>query len=96
MGTGKSNGEDLSSEAAKVTRRIMIIKPPSVGTDSPPASPAGSTPPVSPFSGKQFTVYFKLLQLVASMWDTREVNKVFSKSCANYCRGLLNKLLFHA
>ncbi|KAK1317748.1 hypothetical protein QJS10_CPA05g00376 [Acorus calamus] len=33
-----------------VTRRIMIIKPPSpAGT--PPASPAGSTPPVSPFFG---------------------------------------------
>ncbi|KAL5713101.1 hypothetical protein ACHQM5_015209 [Ranunculus cassubicifolius] len=50
VGAGKSYSEDSTSEATNVTRRIMIIKPPAVSTDSPPVSPAGSTPPVSPFS----------------------------------------------
>ncbi len=38
----------------KVTRSIMIVKPPSLErnqNETPPASPAGSTPPVSPFAG---------------------------------------------
>ncbi|KAK9146962.1 hypothetical protein Sjap_006865 [Stephania japonica] len=48
------SGED---QTVKVTRSIMIIKPPGNQTASngsggtPPISPAGSTPPVSPFSG---------------------------------------------
>ncbi|XP_068660105.1 dormancy-associated protein homolog 3-like isoform X2 [Aristolochia californica] len=48
-GNGRPFGEDFSEEAVKVTRSIMIVKPP--GFSSPPVSPAGSTPPVSPFSG---------------------------------------------
>ncbi|KAK9084254.1 hypothetical protein Scep_030725 [Stephania cephalantha] len=50
----QSSGED---QTVKVTRSIMIIKPPGNQTASngsggtPPISPAGSTPPVSPFSG---------------------------------------------
>ncbi|XP_047975953.1 dormancy-associated protein homolog 3-like isoform X1 [Salvia hispanica] len=39
-------------DATRVTRRIMIVKPPQASQkDSPPVSPAGSTPPVSPFGG---------------------------------------------
>ncbi|XP_030477170.1 dormancy-associated protein homolog 3-like isoform X1 [Syzygium oleosum] len=41
-----------SEEAIKVTRSITIVKPPGYQSGSPPVSPAGSTPPVSPFSGK--------------------------------------------
>ncbi|KAK1279677.1 hypothetical protein QJS04_geneDACA019748 [Acorus gramineus] len=59
-GIGRSNGEDLMTPTTPatptpttnpaVTRSIMIIRPPSpAGT--PPASPAGSTPPLSPFFG---------------------------------------------
>ncbi|KAL2600569.1 hypothetical protein AAZX31_10G142000 [Glycine max] len=55
-GSVKSYGEDLPEDAVRVTRSIMIVKPPG-GNQSPsgsaPASPAGSTPPVSPFSGKE-------------------------------------------
>ncbi|XP_058076911.1 dormancy-associated protein homolog 3 [Magnolia sinica] len=53
-GSGRSYGEDLSDDAVRVTRSIMIVKAagnPSPGNGSPPSSPAGSTPPVSPFSG---------------------------------------------
>ncbi|KAE9448198.1 hypothetical protein C3L33_19904, partial [Rhododendron williamsianum] len=53
-----SNFEQMSEsdggsteETLKVTRRIMIVKPPTEN-GSPPVSPAGSTPPVSPFAGK--------------------------------------------
>ncbi|PNX88609.1 hypothetical protein L195_g044715 [Trifolium pratense] len=40
----------------KVTRSIMILKPNGYQSqsESAPASPAGSTPPVSPFSGKVY------------------------------------------
>ena len=39
----------------RVTRKIMIVKPPGYnqGAGSAPASPAGTTPPVSPFSGSR-------------------------------------------
>lgn len=39
---------------ARVTRSIMILKPPVVGdqSETPPASPAGSTTPNSPLSSK--------------------------------------------
>ncbi|KAK4402169.1 Dormancy-associated protein3 [Sesamum angolense] len=45
--------EEAPEEATnRVTRSIMIIKPPQANQkDSPPVSPAGSTPPVSPFAG---------------------------------------------
>lgn len=60
-GSVKSYGEDLPEDAVRVTRSIMIVKPPG-GNQSPsgsaPASPAGSTPPVSPFSGKVVLYFF--------------------------------------
>ncbi|KAF1860729.1 hypothetical protein Lal_00000142 [Lupinus albus] len=52
-GSMRSNGEDTTKDAVRVTRSIMILKPPGhlhSPTGSAPASPAGSTPPVSPFS----------------------------------------------
>ncbi|KAF7817930.1 dormancy-associated protein-like protein 3 isoform X1 [Senna tora] len=51
-GSVKSYGDESSDEAVKVTRSIMIMKPQGYQSGSPPISPAGSTPPVSPFSGK--------------------------------------------
>lgn len=55
----RSYGMDSAEDPVRVTRSIMIVKPP--GFQSPsgsaPASPAGSTPPVSPFSGKVVTVF---------------------------------------
>ncbi|CAG7859732.1 unnamed protein product [Brassica rapa] len=50
-GNDQSDGGDSPEEALKVTRSIMIIKPPGYQGGSAPVSPAGSTPPVSPFSG---------------------------------------------
>lgn len=54
VSTPRSFSEEASSEdAVRVTRSIMIVKPPgSQNRDSPPVSPAGTTPPVSPFAGK--------------------------------------------
>ncbi|XP_048625525.1 dormancy-associated protein homolog 3-like isoform X2 [Brassica napus] len=49
-GNDQSDGGDSPEEALKVTRSIMIIKPPGYQGGSAPVSPAGSTPPVSPFS----------------------------------------------
>lgn len=50
----RSYGEDPSDqEATRVTRSIMIVRPPGYQNGSPPVSPAGSTPPVSPFFGKR-------------------------------------------
>lgn len=55
-GNVRAGGENASAEPLKVTRSIMIVKPPSSNqgdqTGTPPASPAGSTPPISPLSGK--------------------------------------------
>ncbi|KAI4349943.1 hypothetical protein L6164_010484 [Bauhinia variegata] len=50
-GSVRSYSDDSSTDAMKVTRSIMIVKPPGYQSGSPPVSPAGSTPPVSPFSG---------------------------------------------
>ncbi|XP_042475269.1 dormancy-associated protein homolog 3-like [Macadamia integrifolia] len=47
---GRSYMDEMTEEATRVTRSIMIVKPPG-NYGSPPVSPAGSTPPVSPFSG---------------------------------------------
>ncbi|KAF3536412.1 hypothetical protein F2Q69_00021488 [Brassica cretica] len=44
----RSYGGDSPEEAVKVTRSIMIIKPPGYQGGSAPVSPAGSTTPVSP------------------------------------------------
>ncbi|CAN0914151.1 Dormancy-associated protein homolog 3 [Linum grandiflorum] len=53
-GDVKSYGREESEEAAtRVTRSIMIVKPPGYQSGAtPPVSPAGSTPPVSPFSAE--------------------------------------------
>ncbi|KAK9735475.1 hypothetical protein RND81_04G207800 [Saponaria officinalis] len=61
MSSGRSYGEDSAttggdnSDGVKVTRSIMIVKPPGYqqSAGSAPASPAGSTPPVSPFSDQE-------------------------------------------
>ncbi|KAE8677697.1 Dormancy/auxin associated family protein isoform 2 [Hibiscus syriacus] len=53
-GSVRSYGDETPHEATRVTRSIMIVKPPGYQTGSPPVSPAGSTPPVSPFSGNIF------------------------------------------
>ncbi|KAG2297536.1 hypothetical protein Bca52824_044205 [Brassica carinata] len=53
-GSVRSYGGDSPEEAVKVTRSIMIIKPPGYQGGSAPVSPAGSTPPVSPFSDSVF------------------------------------------
>ncbi|KAL8166365.1 hypothetical protein V2J09_007864 [Rumex salicifolius] len=56
-GSSRSTGEESTEETMKVTRRIMIVKPPGYHGGSPlvspsgsttPFSPAGSTPPISP------------------------------------------------
>ncbi|KAL3516019.1 hypothetical protein ACH5RR_022921 [Cinchona calisaya] len=62
VGSPRSYGDvggaaTAAEDAVRVTRSIMILKPPPQVDvkDSPPASPAGSTPgstpPVSPFAG---------------------------------------------
>ncbi|XP_021772846.1 dormancy-associated protein homolog 3-like isoform X1 [Chenopodium quinoa] len=57
---GRSYGGEVISgadnpEEVKVSRKIMIVKPPGYtqGAGSAPASPAGSTPPSSPFSDQE-------------------------------------------
>ncbi|KAG6775031.1 hypothetical protein POTOM_018455 [Populus tomentosa] len=55
-GVMRSHGEESTTvDEKRVTRSIMIVRPPGYTNGSsttPPASPAGSTPPVSPFPGK--------------------------------------------
>uniref|UniRef100_A0A2P2L5Z1 Uncharacterized protein LOC107411913 isoform X1 n=1 Tax=Rhizophora mucronata TaxID=61149 RepID=A0A2P2L5Z1_RHIMU len=58
-GNPRSYGEDASEEAIRVTRSIMIVKPPGYQAGSPPASPAGYAPPVSPFSGSRESFRFR-------------------------------------
>nr|XP_034912973.1 dormancy-associated protein homolog 3-like isoform X1 [Populus alba] len=52
-GVMRSHGEESTTvDEKRVTRSIMIVRPPGYTNGSsttPPASPAGSTPPVSPF-----------------------------------------------
>ncbi|XP_058225817.1 dormancy-associated protein homolog 3-like isoform X3 [Rhododendron vialii] len=51
LSSGKESDGGSVEEGVRVTRSIMIVKPPGVTqNDSPPVSPAGSTTPVSPFS----------------------------------------------
>lgn len=53
----RSYSGDSPEDAMKVTRSIMIMKPAGYQSNgSAPASPAGSTPPVSPFSGKVLSI----------------------------------------
>ncbi|XP_031377810.1 dormancy-associated protein homolog 3-like [Punica granatum] len=52
FGSGANSGKESNpNEAVKISRSITIVKPPGYQPGSTPASPAGSTPPVSPFSG---------------------------------------------
>uniref|UniRef100_A0A2K2AAM1 Folate receptor-like domain-containing protein n=1 Tax=Populus trichocarpa TaxID=3694 RepID=A0A2K2AAM1_POPTR len=55
-GVMRSHSEEATTvDEKRVTRSIMIVRPPGYTNGSsttPPASPAGSTPPVSPFPGK--------------------------------------------
>jgi len=53
----RSYGEESSEQTTRVTRSIMIVKPPGYESGSPLASPAGSTTPVSPFSGKVVIIH---------------------------------------
>ncbi|KAK6159870.1 hypothetical protein DH2020_003251 [Rehmannia glutinosa] len=49
--TGSSLAEEAAEDSTRVTRSIMILKPPQANLkDSPPVSPAGTTHPVSPFA----------------------------------------------
>eukprot|EP00258_Populus_trichocarpa_P041361 XP_024457380.1 dormancy-associated protein homolog 3 isoform X1 [Populus trichocarpa] len=52
-GVMRSHSEEATTvDEKRVTRSIMIVRPPGYTNGSsttPPASPAGSTPPVSPF-----------------------------------------------
>lgn len=63
-GSVRSFSEEPSEPATRVTRSIMIVRPPGYQSGSPPASPAGSTTPVSPFSGKVVIQLFVLLYYV--------------------------------
>ncbi|KAK4751126.1 hypothetical protein SAY87_004608 [Trapa incisa] len=54
-----SYGNGSQEEAVRVTRSIMIVKPPGYSSASPPISPAGSTPPASPFSGSREPFRFR-------------------------------------
>ncbi|XP_058738531.1 dormancy-associated protein homolog 3-like isoform X2 [Vicia villosa] len=55
----RSFGEESSEPATRVTRSIMIVRPPGYQSGSPPPSPAGSTTPVSPFSGTRESFRFR-------------------------------------
>ncbi|GMH07738.1 hypothetical protein Nepgr_009578 [Nepenthes gracilis] len=54
----RSYGDESTNEAVRVTRKIMIVKPPGYN-GSPPVSPDGSTPPASPFSGSRESFRFR-------------------------------------
>lgn len=67
-GNVRSYGEDSPDEAVKVTRSIMIVKPPGYQGGSAPVSPAGSTPPVSPFSGEFLIYHFDFDSMIVVGW----------------------------
>ncbi|XP_034912974.1 dormancy-associated protein homolog 3 isoform X1 [Populus alba] len=62
-GVMRSHGEESTTvDEKRVTRSIMIVRPPGYTNGSsttPPASPAGSTPPVSPFPGSRESFRFR-------------------------------------
>ncbi|KAI8548130.1 hypothetical protein RHMOL_Rhmol07G0248300 [Rhododendron molle] len=64
LSSGKESDGGSVEEGVRVTRSIMIVKPTGVTqNDSPPVSPAGSTPPVSPFSGTRLSLLSLLLDV---------------------------------
>lgn len=69
----RSYGEEPSEPATRVTRSIMIVKPPGYQSGSPPASPAGSVTPVSPFSGKVVIQLFVFLYIYCTLF-LRQLN----------------------
>ncbi|KAM3290683.1 hypothetical protein CQW23_20237 [Capsicum baccatum] len=67
VSTPRSFTEEGSEDGMKVTRSIMIVKPSgSQNKDSPPVSPAGTTPPVSPFAGSAGKEAFRFRRRSAS------------------------------
>ncbi|KAE9589584.1 putative dormancy/auxin associated protein [Lupinus albus] len=81
-GSMRSNGEDTTKDAVRVTRSIMILKPPGhlhSPTGSAPASPAGSTPPVSPFSGHRDPFRFRR-RSTSDAYEKTGQNKLSPKS----------------
>ncbi|KAH7846077.1 hypothetical protein Vadar_009504 [Vaccinium darrowii] len=64
--SGKESDGGSAEDGVRVTRSIMITKPPVITnqSDSPPVSPAGSTPPVSPFSGGREAYRFRRRSLL--------------------------------
>ncbi|KAA0048032.1 dormancy-associated protein-like protein 3 isoform X1 [Cucumis melo var. makuwa] len=62
-GSARSYGEDSSESPVRITRSIMIVRPPGYQNGSPPISPAGSSSPASPFSGKKQSRSFYLFAL---------------------------------
>ncbi|XVE89628.1 hypothetical protein DITRI_Ditri20bG0011300 [Diplodiscus trichospermus] len=56
-GSVRSYGDETPQEATRVAHSIMIVKPSGYQSGSPPVSPAGLTPPVSPFSGGRESSY---------------------------------------
>ncbi|KAK4750939.1 hypothetical protein SAY87_004421 [Trapa incisa] len=64
----RSFHDDSSKETVRVTHSIMIVKPPGYSSTTPPISPAGSTTPVSPFSGSREPFRFRR----RSSWDAYE------------------------
>ncbi|KAM0040465.1 putative dormancy/auxin associated protein [Helianthus debilis subsp. tardiflorus] len=55
--SSKAESQGVEDPAMRVTRSIMIGKPVGNESQTPPASPAGSTPPVSPFPGGRSEAY---------------------------------------
>ncbi|XP_052208344.1 uncharacterized protein LOC127812069 isoform X2 [Diospyros lotus] len=79
----QSSSGNESEGGMKVTQRIMVVKPPGQGASSqngsPPVSPDGCTPPVSPFSGKSLPDFFLPIQragreISGRLPDSAEVN----------------------
>ncbi|CAN0897166.1 Dormancy-associated protein homolog 3 [Linum grandiflorum] len=77
-GGDEAAGAAAPEEMTRVTRSIMIVRPPGYQSGStPPVSPAGSTPPVSPFSGETtvlsfsfpYTSKMSIVSLICSLND---------------------------
>ncbi|KAK4803120.1 hypothetical protein SAY86_001323 [Trapa natans] len=71
-GNTKAHCDQLPSEPVRITRSITIIKPPGYQPGSTPPSPAGSTPPVSPFSGSGSLTRFRRRSTSDTYEKTRE------------------------